>query len=116
MQLTLLVIRCADIHAAARFYSMLGLELEYHRYDGSPMHYSGKSGITVIEIYPLAKEQEQPDKNLRIGFTLSGFDEVIQKLEAEAVVFVSSPAQTPFGYSAVILDPDGRKVELYRSS
>lgn len=116
MQLTLLVIRCTDIHAAARFYSMLGLGLEYHRHDGSPMHYSGKSGITVIEIYPLTKEQEQPDKNLRIGFTLPAFDEVIQKLEAEAVVFVSPPAQTPFGYGAVILDPDGRKVELYRSS
>ena len=114
MQLRLLVIRTASMPAVASFYERLGLVLEYHSHDGSPMHYSGKAGETIIEIYPLAKGQEQPDKNMRIGFSLADFDTVIENLKAAGVDFVSPPAQTPFGYCAIVHDPDGRKVELYR--
>lgn len=116
MQLRLLVIRTASLPAMASFYERLGLSLEYHSHGGSPMHYSGKIGETVIEIYPLAKGQEQPDKNLRIGFTLAGFDEVIAKLQTAGDVFAAAPAQTAFGYCAIVIDPDGRKVELYRDA
>lgn len=114
MKLRLLVIRTASMPALAAFYESLGIEFEYHRHDDSPMHYSGRAGETVIEIYPLAKGQEQPDKNLRIGFTITDFDAVMEKLQATGVDFVSPPMQTAFGYCAVVTDPDGRKVELYR--
>ncbi len=114
MQLRLLVIRTASLPALAAFYEALGIALEYHRHDGSPMHYSGNVSGTVIEIYPLAKGQEQPDKNLRIGFTITEFEAVMEKLQATGVDFVSPPMQTAFGYCAVVTDPDGRKVELYR--
>lgn len=115
MQLRLLVIQTASMPALAAFYECLGIRLELHSHGGSPMHYSGNAGGTVIEIYPLAKGQEQPDKNLRIGFTIADFDAVIEKLRSEGTVFAAAPAHTAFGYCAVVLDPDGRKVELYRS-
>lgn len=114
MKLRLLVIRTASMPALVAFYECLGLKPEYHSHGGSPMHYSANAGGTVIEIYPLAKGQELADKNLRIGFTITDFDAVIEKLQTAGTVFTSAPVQTAFGYCVVVIDPDGRKVELYR--
>jgi predicted enzyme related to lactoylglutathione lyase len=68
----------------------------------------------VLEIYPLTKSQTGPDKNLRLGFTVDDFDSVIQKLKGIGTKFSSEPSQTDFGFMAVVEDPDGRKIEIYR--
>ncbi|GGH77838.1 catechol 2,3-dioxygenase-like lactoylglutathione lyase family enzyme [Filimonas zeae] len=114
MDIRLLVIRTANPQQLAAFYSLLGLSFEYHRHGQSPFHYSTTTGATVLEIYPLAKEQTQADKHLRIGFGLDHFETTIATLKQHHVPFFSEPAQTDYGYMAVIADPDGRKVELYQ--
>lgn len=114
MELKLLVIRTHDIKRLAEFYAKFGFVSEYHKHGNSPYHYSGTLGSTVIEIYPLAKNQTEPDKNLRIGFAIDGFDSVIDDLRKSNIVFHGEPIQTDFGFMVVVEDPDGRKVELYR--
>nr|WP_293306143.1 VOC family protein [Pedobacter sp. UBA5917] len=90
------------------------LDFEYHKHGNSPFHYSTNIGSTVFEIYPLAKDQKEADKNLRLGFGLENFEEAIMMLKATKVPFVQEPAETAFGFMAIIIDPDGRKIELYR--
>ena len=58
MDLTLLVIRSAIPEQLAQFYTQLGLTFEYHKHGNGPYHYSTHLGHTVLEIYPLAKGQE----------------------------------------------------------
>lgn len=70
-------------------------------------------GPLVLEIYPLAKGQEEVDKNLRIGFAIDNFQEILLKLKEANIQFFMEPALTEFGYLAVIADPDNRKTELY---
>lgn len=114
MEIRLLVLRTSDTKQLAEFYSLLGFTFEYHKHGNSPYHYSATIGPTVLEIYPLAKNQTEADKNLRLGFSINNFDEVIQQLKTLEVSFSMEPTQTDFGFMAVIIDPDGRKIELYK--
>lgn len=70
MELRLLVILTPDPLALSGFYSLLGMKFEYHKHGNSPYHYSAMIRSCVLEIYPLGKTQTEPDKNLRIGFTI----------------------------------------------
>lgn len=109
-----MVLRTSDAKRLAGFYGLLGLAFEYHKHGSSPYHYSAAIGQTVLEIYPLAKSQTEADKNLRLGFGIDNFDTTIEKLKELGVVFSLEPTQTDFGFMTIIVDPDGRKLELYK--
>lgn len=106
--------RTSDEKGLADFYSQLGFEFDYHKHGNSPYHYSAKIGSGILEIYPLTKNQTAADKNLRLGFSIDAFDLVIEKLKINNTVFVTEPTATDFGFMAIIEDPDGRKIELYK--
>lgn len=116
MEIRLLVLRTSSIKLLADFYSSLGFEFEYHKHGNSPYHYSTTIGPTVLEIYPLAKNQIEPDTNFRLGFGIENFDQVIITLKTLQVIFFQEPIQTNFGFMAIIIDPDGRKIELYKNN
>jgi lactoylglutathione lyase len=114
MKVKLLIIRTADIQKLAKFYELLGFVFEYHKHGDSPYHYSSTIGETVIEIYPLTKSQTEADKSLHLGFEIDNFDITIELLKENNIVFVSQPVSTAFGFMGVVVDPDGRKIELYK--
>ena len=114
MNIRLLVLRTAAPKRLADFYSLLGLTFDYHRHGSSPFHYSATIGQTVLEIYPLAKNQTEPDQHLRLGFGIDHFEETVQQLKSAGIPFLSEPARTDFGFMTIIADPDGRKIELYK--
>jgi lactoylglutathione lyase len=114
MEIKLLVIRTSDIARLANFYALLGLTFEYHKHGKSPYHYSAGIGNTILEIYPLAKNQTESDKELRLGFAIENFDHTIQLLKEKQTIFLSEPMQTEYGFMAIIKDPDERKIELYK--
>ncbi len=113
MQIKLIVIRTNEPEKLANFYSLLGLVFEYHQHGNSPFHYSAIIGETVLEIYPLAKNQTEPDKHLRLGFTVDNFEQILEKLRQNEVIF-SAPTNTAFGFLTIVSDPEGRKIEIYK--
>lgn len=115
MEIRLMVLRTSDTQKLADFYSLLGLTFACHRHGSSPIHYSATIGKAVLEIYPFAKQQHEADKNLRVGFGVDNFDETIKILKEHLVDFSVEPMQTEYGIMAVISDPDGRCVELYKN-
>jgi hypothetical protein len=116
MELTLLVIRSAIPEQLAEFYGGLGATFEYHRHGQSPFHYSAQIGPTVLEIYPLTKSQEKPDITIRLGFSVDRFENTIKELADRNVNFYQQVTQTEWGLMAVIADPEGRKIELYKKT
>eukprot|EP01035_Chromulina_nebulosa_P044406 gene44406-60138_t len=113
MDIRLLVLRTGNTEVLADFYSLLGMTFDYHKHGNSPMHYSANIGQTILEIYPLAKDQTEADKNLRLGFAIDNFDATIASLKEKHTPFSLEPTQTEFGFMAIISDPDKRKIELY---
>lgn len=107
----LIVIKTDKIQAQSEFYSALGLEFEYHKHGNGPHHYAS-SGKLIFEIYPLPKGILQPDNTTRLGFTIENLDRLIQSLKEKGIKIISDPAKTEWGYSAVVEDLDGRKIEL----
>lgn len=111
MQVKLIVLRTANMEELVKFYTLLGMEFEYHKHGTSPYHYGAKAGETIIEIYPLAKHQTAADTHLRLGFSVTNFEEVITLLGSR---IIDAPQQYSWGYAATAQDTDGRKVEIYK--
>lgn len=113
MKIKLIVIRTQKPENLANFYNLLGLNFEYHKHGNSPYHYSALIDGVVFEIYPLSKNQTEADNYLRLGFEIDEFDSNIELLNSQGFL-LSEPTQTDFGVIAIVTDPDGRQIELYK--
>lgn len=110
INLNLLVIKTNQIEKVHHFYQQLGLQFTHHRHGNGPLHYATEMNGLVFEIYPLPKASVKPDKSTRLGFTVQKLDTLLSQLDANAIT--SPPQQQEWGYTAVVMDPDGRKIEL----
>lgn len=111
-QLNLLVLKTDKMAGQAAFYSALGFTFEQHRHGNGPLHYASTGSNPVLEIYPLPKNITTPDSTSRLGFVVEDLVALVTTLQEINVTIVSPPAQTEWGFTAVVQDPDGRKIEL----
>jgi lactoylglutathione lyase len=108
--LNLLVLKSENPESLARFYSAFGLSFVREKHGNGPVHHSSNAGGSVFEIYPCANANEKTT-GTRIGFKVKSIDQTIAACPSNVRV-LSAPKQTPWGRRAVILDPEGHKVEL----
>ena len=111
--LKLLVIKTHDMPTVRRFYAALGLEFVEERHGAGPLHYAAKIGEMVLEIYPLA-DGKAADDSLRLGFAVANLEERLTGLADAGGKVLKPLKETPWGPMALVADPDGRRVELYR--
>jgi len=111
VSLNLVVLRSPDITRAAEFYTRLGLQFTLHRHGSGPEHFTSVlADGGVFELYPL--ESGATVFGTRIGFRLPSVDDAVAALTGHPGAIVSMPAESEWGRRAVVLDPDGNKVEL----
>lgn len=110
----LVVIRSTNLERAAAFYTALGLELSPHSHGNGPTHYAFEGDGHTFEIYPLSSPNH-PTHSTRIGFAVPCVDEAYSSALAAGAKAVSSPKDSEWGRRAVIVDPDGHRVELTSS-
>lgn len=108
----LIVIKTNKLQEQFEFYTQLGFLFEYHKHGNGPYHYASTGSKPVLEIYPLPKGITEADNTTRLGFTVENLDALIDKLMFAGIKIISAPAKTAWGYTAVVQDLDGRKVEL----
>jgi lactoylglutathione lyase len=111
IQLNLVVIRASNLERATAFYRLLGLDFVKHRHGNGLEHFACELGTVVFEIYPRTSEADSTTAT-RLGFRVASVDAAIAKLEKRGVSVISPPKQSPWGWYAVVTDPDGHKVEL----
>ena len=102
MNLKLIVLRCANIEKSNEFYNALGFEFMKEQHGAGPKHYSAESNGLVLELYP---SKETVKDNLRLGFEISTIPNFFKIIDEYAF----NDAKV-----LVVLDPDGRKIELYK--
>jgi hypothetical protein len=100
MELSLLVLRCADLAVSKAFYEALGLELRAEKHAGGPGHFSCRLGALVLELYPAS--QSAPSLE-RIGFRV---------VDIAAVTRAALRAGGRLERPGLLVDPDGRKIEI----
>jgi len=112
MKLNLIVIRTQQLEQQAKFYEKLGIKFQYHKHGNSPYHYSADLDGTIFEIYP-TKNEKSVDRSTRLGFQVKNLNKLIENLEIDkSESIIKHPEQTTWGYSALVKDLDGRKIEL----
>jgi predicted enzyme related to lactoylglutathione lyase len=111
--LKLVVLKTAQLDRAREFYAALGVAFAEEQHGTGPLHYAGRVGDAVLELYPLPEGVSLPDVTTRLGFAVDRLDEVMETIRRRGGDVVSPPKRTEWGYRAVVRDPDGRAVELY---
>ncbi|RVU86544.1 VOC family protein [Leucothrix sargassi] len=104
MKISLLVIRCENLEVSKNFYQLLGLSFTKEKHGNGPTHYSCEENGTVFELYP--NNGKAPQDNNRLGFKVSGLTKII------SLVDVIDSYEYLGNITYVVLDPDGRKIEL----
>jgi lactoylglutathione lyase len=113
--LSLVVLRTAKMDATRQFYHTLGLQLNQEQHGAGPVHFSCASGNTILEIYPAADGTAPERKSggaTMLGFSINSLDVLLSVLKSQATPVIGEPKDSPWGRRAVVLDPDGRAVEL----
>jgi len=108
--LSLLVIRVSDIVRSAEFYSVLGISFRREQHGTGPEHFAAMLGETAFEIYPAS--ERFPVTNSRLGFTVDSPDAAVGVWRAAGIEILTEPTDSPWGFRAVVADPDGHRVEL----
>ncbi len=112
MKVNLIVIKSSRMDELARQYELIGLTFEYHKHETGPHHYAASVEGLTFEIYPLPKSRKESDDTNRLGFEVDGLDRIVDELGKSTWKIVSKPKASAWGYTAVLEDVDGRKVEL----
>jgi len=110
--LNLIVIKTAKLEEQASLYTSLGIQLDYHQHGKGPFHYASIGHNPVFEIYPLPKGVTEADTTTRLGFAVKELDKTVQELISKGVKILTAPNSNEWGYTAIIEDWDGRKIEL----
>lgn len=111
VSLTLLVLKTRQVDQVRTFYETLGITFTEERHGSGPLHYAGRAGDVVVEVYPLPGDSAA-DASTRLGFSVGNLAEVVQALQGLGMAVAKQPTQTAWGLQAVVKDPDGRSVEL----
>jgi len=108
--LNLVVIRCAELDASARFYEAIGLSFVRHRHGNGPEHLASETPAMIFELYPLG--DHPPTVSTRIRFKVDDIDTTLTTILAHGATLVTPARDSPWGRRAVVADPDGHRVEL----
>ena len=111
ISLNLAVLRSSNPTRLVAFYTCLGLSFSTHRHGKGPEHWAAEMAGSVFEIYP-ATPDVPGTLGTRIGFRVPSIDDVIRRLEGFPGSVVSPSKDSEWGRRAVLVDPDGHKVEL----
>jgi lactoylglutathione lyase len=109
--LNLVVLRSPDTARAVGFYTRLGLQFQKHRRGTGAEHFAAEMAGSVFEIYRLSPDAAST-LGTRIGFAVPSVDAALAAIRDYPGSAVSPAKDSEWGRRAVVVDPDGHKVEL----
>lgn len=102
---------------ALRFYQSLGMSFAPDAHDdGAPRHFESELDGRHFAIWPTDEQGEAPGWGhpgcTLIGFVVDDLDATLAGLRLAGGTITHGPDHMPWGYWAVVSDPDGRPVEV----
>lgn len=109
---SLIVLRSPDTDELSRFYEAIGLRFVEEQHGAGPRHVVATAPGTVVEIYPTSTAVDVGGPNdLRLGFDVDDLDatlgRVVELTDNEPTLVDRNGRRV-----AIVVDPDGRSVEL----
>ena len=109
-----LMIRSADPVRVRDFYAALGLHFVTERHRSGREHYSCDLGSMVFAIQPAGIDGAVSDNSM-LGFQVASLERVLRAVPFAGGRIVVQPQEDGPVVRAIVLDPDGRKVEVTQS-
>jgi lactoylglutathione lyase len=109
-EITLVVLRAADLNKSRRFYEALGLRFCTEQHGNGPEHLAAAAGEVTFEIYPSV--DSDLSTGTRIGFRVKNVHETMVTLQGVGGEIATPPKAEPWGLRAVLIDPDGLRIEI----
>jgi lactoylglutathione lyase len=108
--LNLVVIRVADLDRSQQFFEALGLRFSREKHGNGPEHLAAELGGVVFEIYP--RGSGPATVGVRLGFQVASVEAAVSAVQQLGAEVATPPAAGPWGWRAVVVDPDGLRVEV----
>ena len=112
--LNLVVLRSPDLARAVGFYRRLGLQFYQHRHGNGPEHFAAELAGGVFELYPPSSDGAST-LGTRIGFQVPSVEAALAALSDYPAAVVTSARDSEWGRRAIVVDPDGHRVELLQA-
>ncbi len=113
MRLNHVTLAVGDVESSARFYTRLGLTQIVADYP----HYArllAPQGDTTLSLHPATDQAS--GSNASIHFEVDDVDCAVERLKGAGFSFVCDPVDQPYLWrEAILLDPDGHRVFIYRA-
>jgi hypothetical protein len=87
------------------------VQLQEEKHGNGPEHLAAEIAGTVFEIYP--RGDEPATTGVRLGFRVESVEAALAALEGAAIV--SPLSAGPWELRAVVVDPDGHRVEIVQA-
>lgn len=112
-QLTSIIINTGNAEAMLRFYSRLGLAFECKQISKGGQCHKAFLGPVELTLYTVKETAKARAPDLQLTFRIAGLDAAAADLsQIEGVQCLMDPTLLPDGKKAILLDPDGRAIEL----
>jgi lactoylglutathione lyase len=114
--IALVVLRTKHIHKIIAWYGVIGVHVVKEKHEKTSSTYVADLDGLLLEFLPLSEEITAPEPNVRLGFVVEDLEKAIGELKALGTVVINPPQSTSRGFRAVVRDPDGRSIELYKAT
>lgn len=115
--LTSIIINTAHPAQMLNFYSRLGLEFQRHQVSKGGECHKAFLGSVELTLYAIKETARARSPDLQLTFRIPQLETTVADLvKIDKVECLMDPTLLPDGKKAILLDPDGRAVELIEGS
>jgi catechol 2,3-dioxygenase-like lactoylglutathione lyase family enzyme len=113
VRLNHITLAVGDVESSARFYARLGLTQIVASYPDYA-RFVAPQGDTTLSLHRVGQPAAEPGAS--IHFEVDDVDGAVEELKAMGFEFVCDPLDQPYLWrEAILLDPDGHRVFIYRA-
>ena len=116
-ELSALILFTSRMDAVVEFYRAIGVPLEAEQHDDGVLHYAcdlGGTHIAVFESSPGDAPEFRSAGSSIAGFSVQSLEIALEAARSVHANIIKEPTEYPWGVRALVSDPDGRVVELFK--
>ena len=112
-RLTSITINTAHLDEMLQFYRIIGVDFVSTNVDKGSKVFRAKLGETEFSLISVPVAEKLKSPGLQLSFAVERLDEMAKLLaQVPKAMLMMEPSEMPDGKKAILLDPEGRAVEL----
>ncbi len=94
------------------FYELLGFQFNQKAVDKGSHAWNGQLGDINLEIFNIKESFSNKIPGVQMSFEVKAIEDLVKKFRLLNAQIMIEPMETKTGFMSIVMDPDGRSVEL----